>query len=74
VAVAPLLHHQAAVDGENLARDVRGFVRGEESHGVGDVLDRAKVAKGRRGLDLILQGFGQVLGQLGDDEARGYGG
>ncbi len=65
-----LLHHQSAIHGENLAGDVARFVRGEERDGVRDVLNRSKVPERSLGLDLIGQSGGQVLGQLGDDEAR----
>ena len=40
-------HHQAAVDGEDLAGDVGGLVRGEERDGVGDLLGRPEAAERR---------------------------
>ncbi len=65
-----LHHHQAAVDGQHLAGDVRGFVRGEERDGVRDLVGRAEPAERRSIGDLGLQVLGQVLRQLGQDEAR----
>src|SRR5438034_8547175 len=64
-----LHHHQAAVDGQHLPRDERGLVADEERDGVGDLLGRAEPAEGRPGRDLGLERLGQVLGELGEDEA-----
>ena len=65
-----LHHHQAAVDGEHLARDVRGLVRGEEGDRVGDLLRLTEAAQGRARRELVQQLLGQALGQLRLDEAR----
>jgi len=44
---APRLHHhEPAVDGEDVTRDVRGLVGGEERDGVGDLLGRPEAAEG----------------------------
>ena len=66
-----LHHHQAAVDGEHLAGDERGLVLSQER----DRMRRSprsspKRPSGVRADDLVLQRVGQVLGQLGEDEAR----
>ena len=54
----------------DLAGDERGLVAGEERDGVGDLLGRAEPAERRRGRDLGLERLGQVLRELGQDEAR----
>ena len=51
-----LHHHQAAVDGEHLARDVRRLVRGQERDRVGDLVGRAEAAERRALGDLLLAG------------------
>lgn len=43
----PLHHNEAAVDGENLSGDVRGFIGGQKGDRVGNLLGRAEAAKGR---------------------------
>ena len=65
-----LHHHQAAVDGQHLAGDVRRLVGGEEGDCVGDLARLAEAAQGGALDELGLEIVGQVLGQLRDDEAR----
>jgi len=56
----PVLHSHTAVDAKDLAGDVRGVVGGEESGGLGDVLDCAEGSH----RDKLLYGFLDEVGQL----------
>ena len=67
------LHRHAAVDYDDLAGDVAGFIGGEEGGGVGDILRLAEVGQGDAG----EQGFACLLrdgiGHISGDKAGGNG-
>ena len=59
---------QAAVEVQDLARDVGRLVGGEEGDGRRDYVGQAEAAQRRCGLDRVPGRIGQPVGQLGDDE------
>lgn len=73
VSFVRLSHSHASVNHDDLAGDVAGFIGGEESGGVGDVLRLAEVCQGNAG----EQGFAGFLrngiGHIGGDETGGNG-
>ena len=65
-----LHHHQTAIDRKDLAGDEGGLIAGQEGDRVGDLGGRAEPPERGPAGDLGLERLGQVLGQLGQDEAR----
>src|SRR5438045_557567 len=65
-----LHHHQAAVDGEDLAGDERGLVAGEERDRIGDLRRLAEPPQRRGGPELVLERGGQSARELRVHEAR----
>ena len=67
------LHGHAAIDHDDLAGDVAGFIGGEESGGVGDIFRLAEVGQGDAGEQGFASFLGDGIGHVGGDEAGGDG-
>ena len=67
------LHGHAAIDGEDLTRDIAGIRAGKEKSGIGDVINLAEVGQGNLGDDALLEVIGEFLGHIGGDEAGSDG-
>src|ERR1700683_1115159 len=66
-----LAHVQAAVDVENLAGDVAGFIAGEEDDGGGDVAIRAETTERDHGLHFVFYFLRERISHGRSDEAGG---
>ena len=68
----PVLHIHAAIDLDDLTRDIRGEVRGEEECDICDVLGRAAAMEWNLVAPRLLDLIGELIRHSRDDETRGY--